>query len=190
MTALTRIPKVSPCTKACAGSAPLRAAVDEMAMHLALAIDNARLYQLAQDAVTKHERFIAVASHELRTPVTNINGYADLLRRTIDRPEIDRERLVGNVERLTAATRKLIRLTENLLDVSRLQKGAFAIAPARMNLSELLASVVETVRMQRCNQPVIQLQEWLAAGLQHFVLRLAHPFDTGALARLIKLRDA
>ncbi len=32
--------------------------------------------------------------------------------------------------------------------------------------------------------------EWLRAGLQHFVLRLAQPFDTKALARLIKLRDS
>jgi probable F420-dependent oxidoreductase len=34
------------------------------------------------------------------------------------------------------------------------------------------------------------IDEWLKAGLQHFVLRLAHPFDTKGLARLIKLRDS
>jgi probable F420-dependent oxidoreductase len=34
------------------------------------------------------------------------------------------------------------------------------------------------------------VDEWLKAGLQHFVVRLAHPFDTKALARLIKLRDS
>jgi hypothetical protein len=34
------------------------------------------------------------------------------------------------------------------------------------------------------------VDEWLTAGLQHFVLRLAHPFDTKALARLIKIRDS
>jgi probable F420-dependent oxidoreductase len=34
------------------------------------------------------------------------------------------------------------------------------------------------------------VDEWLRAGLQHFVLRLAQPFDTKALARLIKLRDS
>lgn len=34
------------------------------------------------------------------------------------------------------------------------------------------------------------IDEWLKAGLQHFVLRLAHPFDTKALARLIKFRDS
>jgi len=34
------------------------------------------------------------------------------------------------------------------------------------------------------------VEEWLKAGLQHFVLRLAHPFDTKALERLIKLRDS
>jgi probable F420-dependent oxidoreductase len=34
------------------------------------------------------------------------------------------------------------------------------------------------------------VDEWLKAGLQHFVLRLAHPFDTKALARLIKARDS
>jgi probable F420-dependent oxidoreductase len=34
------------------------------------------------------------------------------------------------------------------------------------------------------------VEEWLRAGLQHFVVRLAHPFDTGGLARLIKRRDS
>jgi probable F420-dependent oxidoreductase len=34
------------------------------------------------------------------------------------------------------------------------------------------------------------IDEWLKAGLQHFVLRLAHPFDTKALAALIKIRDS
>ena len=34
------------------------------------------------------------------------------------------------------------------------------------------------------------VEEWLEAGLQHFVLRLAHPFDTKALERLIKIRDS
>ena len=34
------------------------------------------------------------------------------------------------------------------------------------------------------------VEEWLRVGLQHFVIRLAHPFDTGAVARLIKRRDS
>ena len=34
------------------------------------------------------------------------------------------------------------------------------------------------------------VEEWLGAGLQHFVVRLAHPFDTAAVARLIKRRDS
>ncbi len=34
------------------------------------------------------------------------------------------------------------------------------------------------------------VEEWLEAGLQHFVVRLAHPFDTKALERLVKLRDS
>jgi alkanesulfonate monooxygenase SsuD/methylene tetrahydromethanopterin reductase-like flavin-dependent oxidoreductase (luciferase family) len=34
-----------------------------------------------------------------------------------------------------------------------------------------------------------QIQEWLDAGLQHFVLRLAYPFDTKALARILKERS-
>ena len=35
-----------------------------------------------------------------------------------------------------------------------------------------------------------EVEEWLAAGLQHFVLRLAHPFGTKDLERLVKLRDS
>ena len=35
-----------------------------------------------------------------------------------------------------------------------------------------------------------EIQGWLQAGLQHFVLRLAHPFSTKDLERVIKLRDS
>jgi alkanesulfonate monooxygenase SsuD/methylene tetrahydromethanopterin reductase-like flavin-dependent oxidoreductase (luciferase family) len=34
------------------------------------------------------------------------------------------------------------------------------------------------------------VDEWLQAGLQHFVLRIAHPFDTREVARLLKVRDS
>lgn len=37
---------------------------------------------------------------------------------------------------------------------------------------------------------VKSIQEWLDAGLQHFVLRIAHPFDTGELARMVRERDS
>jgi len=34
------------------------------------------------------------------------------------------------------------------------------------------------------------IDEWLKVGLQHFVLRIAHPFDTKEVARILKVRDA
>ena len=39
-------------------------------------------------------------------------------------------------------------------------------------------------------EPLKAIDEWLKAGLQHFVLRIAHPFDTKELAGFLKARDS
>ena len=54
----------------------------------ALAIDNARLYREARDAVSIRDEFLSVAAHELKTPMTSLRGYAQLLGREFDRGEV------------------------------------------------------------------------------------------------------
>ncbi|HEV7216124.1 MAG TPA: GAF domain-containing sensor histidine kinase, partial [Chloroflexota bacterium] len=109
----------------------------------AVAIDNARLYRSAQEAVAARERFIAVASHELRTPVTNISGFAQLLKHSISQGRLDRDRLERYADRLLSATQKLTQLTVELLDVSRLRHGTASLQLQSFDLAARLRELTE-----------------------------------------------
>lgn len=119
------------------------ALAEALAERCAVAIDNARLYRSAQEAVAARERFIAVASHELRTPVTNISGFAQLLKHTIVQGRLDRDRLERYADRLLSATQKLTQLTMELLDVSRLRHGTAALQLQRFDLAARLRELAE-----------------------------------------------
>ena len=85
--------------------------------------------------------FIANASHELRTPVTAIRGAAEtLLDMRLD------EQAHGFVEMIARQTERLIRLTDDLLDLSRLETGAWKAQLAPVQLAPLCGSVIELLR--------------------------------------------
>jgi signal transduction histidine kinase len=66
---------------------------EELAGRAAIAIDNARLYREVQQAVRAREEFVSIASHELKTPLTTIKTYAQLVARQIHPSQLDHKRL-------------------------------------------------------------------------------------------------
>jgi signal transduction histidine kinase len=125
----------------------------DLAQHIArrcaLAIDNSRLYREARAAVSIRDEFLSVAAHELKTPMTSLRGYAQLLAREFERGgpnNADRARRAAWT--IQVQSDKLARLVAQLLDVSRLQSGKLSIERKPSDLSELLREVVETARGQ------------------------------------------
>lgn len=87
-------------------------------------------------------RFVADASHELRTPVTSIRGYAELFRRgAADRPE-DLAKTMARIE--SEATRMGV-LVEDLLMLARMDQGA-PLARERVDLADVVTESVEAAR--------------------------------------------
>ncbi len=100
------------------------ALAEDLARRAALAIDSARLYREAQEALAARDEFLSVAAHELKTPITSLRGYAQLTLRTMDQSGgVDPERLRQALSVINIQSDRLTRLVSQLLDVSRIQSG-------------------------------------------------------------------
>jgi signal transduction histidine kinase len=117
----------------------------ELAARAALAIDNARLYRAAQDAVRTRDRFLALVAHDLKSPLTAIKGIAQLLRRqsgalAASLPPAFADRL----QQVEHASRRMARVLDDLVDVARLEAGqGLALERRETDLAALARRVVE-----------------------------------------------
>ena len=119
----------------------------ELAQRAATAVDNARLYDEAQQAIAARDKFLSIAAHELKTPVTSMRGFTQLLLRQIDRKkELDPARLRTMIETTEAQAAKLSRLINRLLDLSKVESGKLLLEPEPTDLALLLRQTVEAVQ--------------------------------------------
>lgn len=102
------------------------------------ALENAFLYEEAQEAIQVREEFISVASHELRTPLTALTLQARLLERSA---APGGEQLVRRVAVVGRQVERLNRLVANLLDVTRLRVQRLELAPEPFDLCGLVEEV-------------------------------------------------
>jgi signal transduction histidine kinase len=94
--------------------------------------------QLAQlDSARK--RFIATASHELRTPIFSLGGFVELLQDE----EIDEETRAQFLEQIAEQLARLRRLTAELLDLSRLEAGSLELRPEPTDVGDLAREVTQ-----------------------------------------------
>ncbi|MBN1887821.1 MAG: PAS domain S-box protein [Thermoflexales bacterium] len=90
--------------------------------------------------------FISVISHELKTPVALIKGYAGTLRREDAQWDVDTVRQSATV--IEEEADRLTRLINNLLDASRLQAGGLKLQKSDVRLDQLAARLVDKFRTQ------------------------------------------
>ena len=116
-------------------SQPISADSDDELGQLAGAFNDMQR-QLAQ-LDTARKRFIATASHELRTPMFSIAGFAELLQDE-DLDEETRQQFLGQ---LREQTTRLQTLATELLDLSRLEAGSLELRPEETDVRELARTV-------------------------------------------------
>ena len=138
-----------------------RALAEELARHGSLAIDNSRLYVDSQQALRAREEVLAIVSHDLRNPLNSITLAASLLHESESISKEDREQL----EMLELSARRMKRLIEDLLDVTRLEGGKrLPIEPALLEIKPLLAETYELFKAQ-ASEASVTLQVRVADGL-------------------------
>ena len=94
--------------------------------------------ELSQVEHLQHE-LIANISHDLRTPLTMIGGYAEAMR------DIPSENTPENMQIIMDETARLSTLVNEILDFSRLQTGALAMNPQPMSLTDTVQAIVTRV---------------------------------------------
>ncbi|MBV9282534.1 MAG: response regulator, partial [Chloroflexi bacterium] len=143
----------------------------DLVRRVGLALDNARLYQQAQEAVRIREEFLSVASHELRTPITSLRGHAQLLIRQLELGRApDQARLTRGLRIIDDQSHKLARLVSQLLDISRLQIGKLTLEPSACDIAELVGEVV--AHIQATTSRPIELHRPAAAAGEVDALRV------------------
>jgi signal transduction histidine kinase len=112
--------------------------------HASIAISNAQLYTAVQQANIAKSEFVSFVSHELKTPMTSIKGYADLLS-------------AGSVGEITEAQSNFLStirtnvdrmstLVSDLADISRIEAGRLKLEFAAVPVQEVVDEVVRSSR--------------------------------------------
>lgn len=117
------------------------AIAEELGRRAGIAIVNARLYSDAQAANRAKDDFLATLSHELRTPMTAVLGWARMLRIGLS-PEESVE-AVNAIERSATVQMQLI---EDILDMSRIMAGKLRLDSKPVDLCATVEAALDTVR--------------------------------------------
>ena len=137
-----------------------------IANRAAVAIENARLFRQVQDTVRVRDEFLSIAAHELRTPVTSLSGYAQLLSsRFVPGYTLD-ERDVRAIHVIDTQAERLTKLIGLMLDVARIERGQFALDVYPVDFSRLVADTVDELR------PTLDLHTIDTTGVDHGIMIL------------------
>lgn len=119
---------------------PLRDAEGKVFGVLHAAIDVTRQVQLQH----QKDEFLGIASHELKTPVTSIKAYAQVLEKMI-RAEGD-EKKAGMVRKMDLQLNRLTGLIGDLLDVTKIQAGKITFNAVAFDFDQLIYDMVEEMQ--------------------------------------------
>lgn len=101
------------------------------------------------------DEFLSIASHELKTPLTSIKAYVQLLERKLkldkDSPE------AGYVTKVQDQIEKLNSLISDLLDVSKIENGKLKINRKPSNLEKVIENAIETI-LQTHDEDKVKIQ--------------------------------
>ncbi|MCE9647585.1 MAG: PAS domain-containing protein [Chloroflexi bacterium] len=135
------------------------AVLQTLADQVAVAIDNARSFELSQQAVMEmreidrlKSQFLANMSHELRTPLNSIIGFSRVILKGIDGPvsELQQQDLTA----IYNSGQHLLGLINDVLDLSKIEAGKMELAFDEVNMVDITNSVISTMSGLIKDRPV------------------------------------
>lgn len=124
--------------------------LDSLPDIVSIALDNALLYQTIENANIKlkeldvlKDEFVSVASHELRTPMTAIKSYLWMALNGQGGPLTSKQKTY--IQRSYDSTDRLIKLVNNMLNISRIESGRLSLELDQVNLITLTQEVIDEV---------------------------------------------
>ena len=124
-----------------------RALVDDLVRQLSLTVERARIYEQAmadrlraERANAARDQFLAMLGHELRNPLSPMLSATQLMK--LREPDM----LVKERATIERSVAHMIRIVDDLLDVSHIARGDIALAREPLDLGELVSRAVETAR--------------------------------------------
>ncbi|MPZ23891.1 MAG: PAS domain S-box protein [Dehalococcoidia bacterium] len=133
------------------------AMAEETARRAAVAIENARLFEEAERALDLRNQFLSIASHELKTPLTTVKGYTQLLLRRISDtdPALSGE-ILGLIDR---EANRMAEMVNDMLDITRIEHGRLELERRSFDLNQAVRESVEQVSIALDHQFDFSLEE-------------------------------
>jgi PAS domain S-box-containing protein len=119
-----------------------RAILTQLALVAAVAIDNAELYEELRSHDRHKDEFLATLAHELRNPLAPIRSALEVMRLG----GADRSALAQSQTMIDRQVQQMVRLIDDLLDLSRISRGKIELRKERIDLADALKSALETSR--------------------------------------------
>jgi len=110
---------------------------------IGVAVENIRLYQETKKVDQLKSDFVSKVSHEFRTPLTSIKGFIEIL---LSYEDIAAEKQREFLQIINQESDRLIRLINDVLDISKIEAGKIAWQVESLDLVELIDSTVQATR--------------------------------------------
>lgn len=102
------------------------------------------------------QEFFANISHELRTPITYMEGYANVVREELYETEEEKRQFLGIIQQ---EARKLNVMIHDLFELSKMEEGKIDLAPERLDISGLVRDCVQKAQLKAREKQLLLVQE-------------------------------
>jgi signal transduction histidine kinase len=111
--------------------------------------DNKKSEEALHEALFYRDEFLSIASHELKTPLTSLKLQSQLFKRSVAKNDLmaySHERIDRLADEVDRQVKRLTRLVDDMLDISRIRSGKLSIQLEKVNLAALASEVLERSR--------------------------------------------